>query len=521
MTGSVGYLAVSDAETVPDSANHPRNTIFMPLGEAKKFHSGPKDTTDDLIGCLQNHLDKKWFSWTLPVDELDPLAYLEQRGEEPDQFYWEQPDSGLAIAAGGSLLTLKATGPGRFDEISNQSRRLRREHASWSGPSTDWTGSSTPRKDAGEPVLVGGYSFSDHSVHKMWKPMGAARFFLPRWTLIRKQKDHMLTLTVSLEGKSMETILHELRQAYREFREHAGQIRSHTHRAPSDTSRPGYRVHHAPDQYDEWRRKVNRARKLIRQGVFQKIVIARHLDFESVRPIRTLPVLHHLRQRFAECFNFLIRVDGGPRFIGATPERLIALEDRKIRTEGLAGSISRGESAVEDLTLAHTLLECSKDRSEHDYVVRHIRSRLEPYAFRVVHPHSPVVKKLSNVQHLYTPISAEIRNDFTIHNLAGSLHPTPAVGGYPKNSAVPYINEIEGTDRGWYAGPVGWYDLSGNGEFAVAIRSAWVNGTRARLFAGCGIVEDSDPQTEWNETKMKLNPMLDALKRANDPSLHE
>lgn len=200
--------------------------------------------------------------------------------------------------------------------------------------------------------------------------------------------------------------------------------------------------------------------------------------------------------------------------MGATPERLISLRKDLMKTEGLAGSISRGRSATEDVSLGHTLMESDKERSEHDFVVRDIRNTLKKHSHRIEHPSQPSLKKLSNVQHLYTPISARIHDSTTIHELAGVLHPTPAVGGFPKTNAVPFINQIEDIDRGWYAGPTGWFNLKGFGELAVAIRSAWVENNRAQLYAGCGIVEDSDPLTEWEETRMKFRPLLDALTKA-------
>lgn len=253
-------------------------------------------------------------------------------------------------------------------------------------------------------------------------------------------------------------------------------------------------------------------REMISGGAFKKIVIARQLDFETDKPIQVSRAMYHLRRQFPECFNFMIKVDGGPVFMGASPERLIAIKKNRIQTESLAGSISRGISASEDTALGHSLMESLKERSEHDYVVEEISNNLRKYSHRVEHPRQPVIKKLQNVQHLFTPISADIERNATIHELAGLLHPTPAVGGFPKHAAVPYINEIEQMDRGWYAGPIGWFNISGSGEFAVAIRSALVHEKRARLYAGCGIVKNSDPATEWQETYLKFNPVFEALK---------
>lgn len=184
-------------------------------------------------------------------------------------------------------------------------------------------------------------------------------------------------------------------------------------------------------------------------------------------------------------------------------------------TEGLAGSTSRGRSAIEDELLANDLLMSSKDREEHQFVVKAIQENLEPLSEKIDHPTNPQIKKLKNVQHLFTPISASIKKGVQIHDLIRELHPTPAVGGFPREDAVSHIHEIEQLDRGWYAAPIGWFNLNGCGEFAVAIRSALLHENRATLYAGCGIVSDSDPEKEWKETLLKFKPMMDSLTGAH------
>jgi menaquinone-specific isochorismate synthase len=207
----------------------------------------------------------------------------------------------------------------------------------------------------------------------------------------------------------------------------------------------------------------------------------------------------------------MIQRDPKTSFIGASPERLASFNNGVFLTEGLAGSISRGKSAMEDASLAHTLLNSTKDREEHKFVVQAIDDNLKPFSDRVEHPKQPQIKKLQNVQHLFTPIRASIKEGVEIHELVHQLHPTPAVGGYPRDESVPYIQEIEQIDRGWYSAPVGWFNLKGSGEFAVAIRSALLHDNKAELYAGCGIVSDSDPEKEWKETLLKFVPLMDAL----------
>lgn len=451
--------------------------------------------------ALSQNKDKKWLSYCTTFPELDPLAFTEQYQDENNLFYWEQPQKQFAIAAGGVAKVLKSTGSHRFDEIGDQFRLIKKQLITV----------STISHSLNHPILVGGYSFSEHNVQSMWKKFGAARFQLSNWTIIKSGKLVLLMLTVPIFNKEISSVVEELEQMRADIIKRWKSIRN-TRKSENSRRDNTYKVLQSKNSYSDWRKQIMQCREMISGGAFKKIVIARQLDFETDKPIQVSRAMYHLRRQFPECFNFMIKVDGGPVFMGASPERLIAIKKNRIQTESLAGSISRGISASEDTALGHSLMESLKERSEHDYVVEEISNNLRKYSHRVEHPRQPVIKKLQNVQHLFTPISADIERNATIHELAGLLHPTPAVGGFPKHAAVPYINEIEQMDRGWYAGPIGWFNISGSGEFAVAIRSALVHEKRARLYAGCGIVKNSDPATEWQETYLKFNPVFEALK---------
>ena len=165
--------------------------------------------------------------------------------------------------------------------------------------------------------------------------------------------------------------------------------------------------------------------------------------------------------------------------------------------------------------MEYDLLHSNKDIHEQAIVLEAIKERLEPFSKEINHPNSPAIKKLSNVQHLYTPIRATMKDGISRTEVLKNLHPTPAVGGFPRNEAVEFIKKHENFDRGWYAAPVGWINASGNGEFIVGIRSGLITKEKVRFFAGCGIVQDSDPEKEWEETNMKFIPMLSALNYAS------
>lgn len=446
-----------------------------------------------------NRSDKSLFSVTLPVAGIDPLAALELHPGDQEKFYWEHPENFISISAGGRIRELKATGTERFRSISEQTATLRGEIQAYTAVQHSMAG----------PLFLGGYSFADHNVSAAWKKFGAARFILPEWMLLRHGSLHLLTLTIEKGNRDAGELYQDIIAGITNFLNLAGLLQSSKLPRPRDHTI--LCTLQNPDERENWIRKVNRAKKGISEKHFEKLVLARSVAVESKhRPEPTI-MNHRLRQKFPECYHFMIRQDSETTFMGATPERLASFRNGVFLTEGLAGSTSRGESALEDETLAHSLLKSRKDREEHAFVVRSIDDSLKSFTDKVDHPQTPRIKKLENVQHLFTPISASIREGVDIHELIRELHPTPAVGGFPKKESVAYLQDIEQMERGWYAAPVGWYNLKGSGEFAVAIRSALLHGRKAFLYAGCGIVADSDPEKEWDETLLKFKPMLEAL----------
>ncbi|TVR31237.1 MAG: isochorismate synthase [Balneolaceae bacterium] len=443
----------------------------------------------------------KLLSVTLPIAPIDPLAALELNPDYDEKFYWDHPDNKISISAAGKVVELKATGSNRFEEISQQTFDLKGKIDAYTAIQHDMAG----------PLFLGGYSFDNYNIGKVWKKFGAARFILPEWMVVRSGNLHLLTLTIDKKSFTVDEIYQEIISHITSFISLSGNLQNHIE--PETISSNILCTLQSPDDRNRWFQKVEHAKKMIRDKIFEKIVLARTVTLQMQHQPHFTQLTHQLRQKYPECFNFMVQKDSDTAFIGATPERLASFSDGKFMTEGLAGSTSRGHSAVEDAALAQNLLDSSKDRDEHEFVVRAINDNLKKFSYRVEHPKKPGIKKLKNVQHLFTPISASIKKGVQIHELINEMHPTPAVGGYPRKEAVSHIHEIEQMDRGWYAAPVGWFNLNGSGEFAVAIRSALINKNRATLYAGCGIVADSDPEKEWNETLLKFKPMMDSLNR--------
>ena len=231
-----------------------------------------------------------------------------------------------------------------------------------------------------------------------------------------------------------------------------------------------------------------------------------------MRPSRTTPPRSSAccARGFPSCFCFCAG-RGDAAFVAASPELLIRREGMRASTLALAGSTRRSADPSVDDHLGEQLLRSDKDRAEQAIVARRIERALRPHSLWVAAAEEPVIVKMANIQHLATPIRAQLARPVGAVRLAGLLHPTPAVGGEPFAVAEPLIPALEGLDRGWYAGPVGWTDTNEDGEFCVALRCALLRGTVARCYAGVGVVRDSDPAAELAETDVKLGALLPVL----------
>jgi menaquinone-specific isochorismate synthase len=256
----------------------------------------------------------------------------------------------------------------------------------------------------------------------------------------------------------------------------------------------------------EWETVVAEAVRRINDGALEKVVLARDLIATAAQDIDIRWPLRRLAETYPMCWTF--HVDG---LLGATPEMLVRRERGLVTSRVLAGTIRRTGDDARDMALAATLARSSKDLEEHEYAVRSVADALKPHCTSMNVPEAPFVLHLPNVMHLATDVAGVIDDQTTSLELAEALHPSAAVGGTPTEVAKAVIAEIEGMDRGRYAGPVGWMDASGDGEWGIALRSAEISGRIVRLFAGCGIVADSDPESELAEAQAKFVPVRDAI----------
>lgn len=260
----------------------------------------------------------------------------------------------------------------------------------------------------------------------------------------------------------------------------------------------------------EWEQAVGEAvRRITHSRDLRKVVLARDLYASADRPIDARVLLRRLAARYPGCYTFSVC-----GLVGATPELLIRKDGWEVSSLVLAGTTPRGATPAEDSGLALALLGSAKENEEHEYAAASLRDALAPLCEAMYIAPRPELIRLANVQHLGTRVHGTLAGIKSALALVAAVHPTAAVGGTPTGTAVEVIRELESMDRERYAGPVGWMDANGNGEWGIALRCAQLDGNRARLFAGCGIVADSDPAAELAETESKFRPMRTALEQA-------
>lgn len=256
-----------------------------------------------------------------------------------------------------------------------------------------------------------------------------------------------------------------------------------------------------------WKQKVAKAIKDIKESKLQKIVLARKVDYKIEGSIDWSSIFEKLNSDYIDCFNFLIKTESG-YFFGSSPELLGKFNKDFFKTEALAGSINRGSDEQEDSDLALLLSASKKNKKEHDFVIEHLRENLQNHLLNIEIDETPIIKRLKNIQHLQTKISGRLKDNLKYFQILKSIFPTPAICGIPTRESLDELKTLEGFDRGLYSGIVGSFNLLDEAEFYVAIRSALISENKLTAFAGCGIVEESNPIEEFNETELKLQPII-------------
>ncbi len=454
-------------------------------------------TMGDALGRASARGGRAIASATTEVDPVDvTAAVLGSRLASDRWFCWEQPDrDGFALGALGSAHEVVSRGERRFEEAAADCADLVR----------DAVVETPPDLPAGAGVVwTGGFAFApDGGGSPPWSSLPPALMVLPELSLLRSGDRCWLTVNAVVAGED------DAAAAIARLGGRLSGLRTGTLGPldPAPTGRAEIDSALPPSHYEQ---AVAEAVERIGAGELAKTVLAREVTVKAPAAHDPGVILAALRELFPSCFTFCV---GTPEaaFLGASPELLVRRRGAGAATVALAGSTRRSADPAVDDHLGEQMLRSPKVREEHEIVARRIARLLRPLSVWVEAEDEPGLAQIANIQHLATPIHAQLAEPRSAVELAGVLHPTPAVGGEPRERAVELISELEDLDRGWYAGPVGWMDAAEDGEFCVALRTALLRDRVAHLYAGCGIVVGSDPAAELDETELKLEALLPLL----------
>lgn len=439
------------------------------IDEVRRSQSSPAGITR-LAVRIEEHTSLNFLHWLATV-ETGPFA-------DAGRYYWSDRRRLRETAAVGSADTM----------IANHHKELPRLFA------------ELERRLHGQPDTVrylGGFRFDPQcrnaGADSHWHAFPVAQFVLPRFELVRYGESLLFACNVT-EQDWQDARLQKIRDSLANLP--FGELRR-PRQSPAPVDR-----HDQPD-YSNWQAMMASVRALFDTGELRKVVLARQTSLTFDHPLSPWGLLDQLRTGSDGCFLFGVQNESGAAFVGSSPERLYSRDGLRLRTEAVAGTRPRGDSPTEDTALAEDLRSSEKDTREHRFVLDGITGALAALGIQHKQESAPEVRSLNGVHHLWCTIIGKLSEAITDQDLLTALHPTPAVGGVPTESATACIGALEPFDRGWYAGPIGWIGSTA-AEFAVGIRSALIVANTAHLYAGAGIVPGSDPENEWRELETKI-----------------
>ncbi|MGG1594710.1 isochorismate synthase [Terribacillus saccharophilus] len=421
-------------------------------------------------------------SWTEKVGAIDPLRFFANGSslEGNRHFWYSQKDDLCLVGAGPEILDMRTA-------------------EEWEHVIESAVVHNLSSKAGTGPVAFSGMNFQQERERELWQDFPATQYRIPAFTLTKTEKEYYVTINQLVDASNIESqITNTLGQLEQLF---------------AEKSLPTLKTELVSKEELEsqaWKRLVKEATDTIKSSELDKVVLARAMKLEFEEKLQAAGVLRNLLDTQKDSFIFAVE-NGSACFLGATPERLVSVESGILHTSCVAGTAPRGNNEADDQMIGDALLQDSKNREEHQYVVKMITDVIGKYSKDLLLPDGPQLLKLRQLQHLHTPVSATLLPGASLQQIVQELHPTPALGGLPKQEALDFIENKEPLERGWYGAPVGWMDSYRNGDTAVAIRSGLLDGKQAVLFAGCGVVKDSDPDMEFEETAIKFRPMLEAL----------
>lgn len=435
--------------------------------------------------CSRNHFPEKGLiRIAIPIDSFNIESIFNYDVLKTNLFFFSRPSA-----------ETKFLGIGEIDHPNIQDIITKISSGSYDSKLIDDSFSkiNIPKK---VPLVLGAEKFPTEKDNIKWDEFANSKWLIPQILLYNNQTTFLIILQFCGNNPPL-ALLGKLRDFLSE-----DFINEPTHN-------PEFEIV-INDGIDNWTNIISKALKEIKNNKVEKIVLARMVELKLKNTFSVNYALMDLQNKYPDCTTFAYK-ESNSTFFGSTPEILFSLKDNNLETEALAGSIARGKTNEEDIHNENSLLKDPKELSEHKNVLSYLLNTFENYSEEISYNRTPQIKKLSNIQHLQTPIKVRLKTENNILEILKAVHPTPAVCGLPKKKALEFIKDLEYFDRGLYAGVIGWLNNEKQAEFVVGIRSALIEDNVLTAYAGCGIVEGSDPVTEYIETELKLKPILSLL----------
>jgi len=442
-----------------------------------------------------NRGSKSLFSFAFQYEDLDlrnPLSQL--KNNLIQYFYTSTPELKIKFLGIDSLISINENGNERVKDTSVKIRELNLSHKN-----------NFDQFNLGSiPLFLGGMKFSPGDKNQLWNDYSDSDWFIPKFLLYHTNGANFIVYNFYSE------IITDA-----DFNLYDIELKKYLESSPVNNTAPVCEViksnYNDPLEKNKWITNVTSALSQIENKKFHKIVLSRQVDLELSCTPDFSKISEQLEKEFPKCYIFLYRKNSST-FFGASPEKLAKISNGWVEADALAGSARRGKDIEEDEKLAEELLSSKKNLNEQRAVVEFISHSFEGFSEEIIFANQPIIRKLPNIQHLWTPIKAKLKGNKSILSILKDIHPTPAICGVPWTNALVSIKEMETHSRGLFAGMIGWFNFENEGEFAVAIRSALAKSNKIYALAGCGIVEGSDPEQEFREAELKLKPILSLFK---------
>ena len=448
----------------------------------------------DFITEIRNDHKKGIASFIYKLEKINFYCILQSLNDDKnDYFYLEKQKKDSKILAWSPLKSFIFTG---INRIAQTEEAILKETGDYISNRSDFPGVSFP-------LFLGGIKFHpDNTVDpdKVWSDFNDSEWFIPSYMLFGNSEDFYLVYNFEVEKNDNDTLM-------KNFIATINLCEKYSKSETETTSIINTSLLNSEDDYKYWELNVNKALKKIEDDDAEKIVLSRRIKRELSNQPKISLLISKLAEQYPSCHTFAFR-KGESIFFGASPERLASISNGWIEADALAGSSPRGNTEADDKELELELISSIKNLNEQKAVVDFIASSFNKFTDEINYPENPVIRKLPNIQHLWTPIRAKLSKGGSVFSLLKEIHPTPAICGVPWNKALSFINDSEPHNRGLYAGILGWFNFDNEGEFIVALRSGLLKDKTLYAFAGCGIVKGSNPKSEYDESELKLKPIL-------------